>query len=349
MTNLSPTRRLTAASLALVIGLASAAHGQAPTAPTPYPQLDAARAAEVRAALQAMKRDPRGPYQRIVWICADGTRVGPRDGNCQGRGGGRQHAEFSAAALGLHQLGFHPGTIFAALPYEEFVDAERAHDRLRELVLEAYLIDSDDGWVLRRAQYYRGARQIEDEEGRGREHLQRLLGEAQWRRSHPLLATLLVAAVPHGQVGVPGARIRQLAEEMAAVDPRLQDLRIKIHSHPGPGDLEAIQGYRREHANSIDPALDRLLTDLAAELTALYTTSLDARRWEALRDTFADLPEMQERMRVTAESLRDGAGARTHLRELAATLRLARDLLNADGIPGGVALALIDTIHYGGN
>ena len=40
--------------------------------------------------------------------------------------------------------------------------------RLRELSLERYLADVDDGWIMRRARTYRGALQVEDEEKSGR-------------------------------------------------------------------------------------------------------------------------------------------------------------------------------------
>lgn len=49
----------------------------------------------------------------------------------------------------------------------KFLDAPKDNYRLKEFILEKYLVETDDGWVLRQAQYYRGARQIEDEEKQG--------------------------------------------------------------------------------------------------------------------------------------------------------------------------------------
>ena len=40
--------------------------------------------------------NPRGPYSRIRWFCSDGSVLPPEPFACRERGGGRQHAEYSA-------------------------------------------------------------------------------------------------------------------------------------------------------------------------------------------------------------------------------------------------------------
>ena len=127
-----------------------------------------------------MKREPRGPYLRLRWYCHDGSVHPPQPYPCAERGGGIQHAEYSAARDQLAALGWHVGTIVAALTWDELWDAEHRQTRLRELPLERYLVDVDDGWVLRRARSYRGRIQAEDEEAKGRELLVRLLDQREW-------------------------------------------------------------------------------------------------------------------------------------------------------------------------
>ncbi|MFQ5744418.1 MAG: hypothetical protein ACE5HV_12640, partial [Acidobacteriota bacterium] len=235
-----------------------------------YPLISAAQADEIRALLASFKRDPRGPYLDIRWFCNDGTVLPPQAGACGAHGGGHQHAELKPQALALETLGFHPGTILRAIAYERFVDAEHANYRLRELIVDSFLQQYDDGWVLRRARYYRGARQIEDEERQGRQFLQRLLADPAWRADNPLLAVQLVAAVPHGQAGVPGNRIRSLAARIAELDPRFMDLRVKIHSRPGAGDLQAVAHYRDALPASSVPELRVAVDELYQALASVY-------------------------------------------------------------------------------
>nr|NIN09784.1 hypothetical protein [Gemmatimonadales bacterium]NIN49437.1 hypothetical protein [Gemmatimonadales bacterium]NIP06901.1 hypothetical protein [Gemmatimonadales bacterium] len=59
------------------------------------PPLSEEEIQEVKAAIAAMKRDPRGPYLRIRWFCADGTVQPPAGTPCEERGGGVQYAEFN--------------------------------------------------------------------------------------------------------------------------------------------------------------------------------------------------------------------------------------------------------------
>lgn len=315
----------------------------------PYPPLTDARAERVRAALERMRRDPRGPYLRVRWFCNDGTVLAPEPGACRNHGGGHQHAVFTDEARALADLGFHVGTILQSMSYEDFVDAEHGHYRLRELVLEQYLVEAHDGWVLRRARYYRGARQIEDEEQRGREFLVRLLDDPAWRARHPLLGRRLAAVVPHGQAGIPGERIRALATRIAELDPVFQDLRVKLHSRPGPDDLAAVRRFRERLPDAPSAKLLEALDELEAGLVALYPEDFDPQRWQALATELEGTP-LDDELSSLAGRLA-AAGARERVRLLSRLVLRARDLYNDQRIAGrdpdgGVALALLDLINY---
>lgn len=300
--------------------------GQAfPAPPTPT------EAQAIRATLTAMKSAERGPYERIRWFCADGTVQPPQAGACRERGGGIQHAEASAAARGLAEVGFHVGTIFAATDYTAFADEERAGYRLRELVLERFLEQVDDGWVMRRARTYRGARQIEDEERAGRALLERRLSDGAWVRANYLLATRLVAAVPHTSLGAEGLmdRIRGAATEIAQLDPDFQPVRVRIHSVPSPADIGLVATHlaRAAPGSELRTKLEQLHRDLVAQYDperalatlAAYEARLDgelgggiARLRSAVargnpEAVFTAITDLAPEVRARVEEGRDGA------------------------------------------
>lgn len=255
-------------SVALALGgvLALSAHLGAQPYPAP-PTL--AEADSVRAILERFKASERGPYERLRWFCADGSQHAPQGSPCSGRGGGVQHAEPSAAALRLAAMDFHVGTILQATTWDAFADEARAGYRLREMVLERYLVQVDDGWVLRRARYYRGALQIEDEERSGRALLERRFADAEWLRANYFLATRLAAALPHTSLGTDRTmdRIRATATEIAQLDEGFMRLRIKIHSVPTSADVGAVQAYlaRGGHAPEVRTKLEQLHQDLTRQ------------------------------------------------------------------------------------
>ncbi len=238
---------------------------------------------EVRAALAAMQTDPRGPFLRIRWFCADSTVHPPQGTPCRERGGGVQYAERNAAAVRLDRLFFHTGTILQATPFDSLVDAAHDHHRLKELVLQQYLFEVDDGWVYRRARYYRGARQIEDEEARGQDYLVRLLGDTAWATRQYLLAVRLVATMPHQAVTGDDlvSRIRNLATELATLDSSFMALRITIHSYPSRDDLAAVD--RRLGARTLGPEVRARLSELRELLRQQYDPTHTIATLEAYR------------------------------------------------------------------
>ncbi len=193
---------------------------------------DPAQVTIARGIVASMANSDRGPYSQIRWFCNDGSVVPPKSFACRERGGGRQHAQYSAARAQLVELGYSVGTIYAALSFDEFFDADQRNQRLRELPLEAYLTDIDDGWVLRRAAHYRGRIQAEDEEAAGQTLLVKLLADSEWLKQNFLLAREVVRTVPHGVAGAEGREVRRAIQSLAEVHPTAQPLRIEIHNAP---------------------------------------------------------------------------------------------------------------------
>ncbi|HSG07197.1 MAG TPA: PEP/pyruvate-binding domain-containing protein, partial [Longimicrobiales bacterium] len=316
--------------------LGSAAPVPAQQAFPPPPSADVV--AEVRTAVEAMKGDERGPYLRIRWFCADGSVRAPAPGTtpCTEVGGGVQHAEFGPAALRLAALEFHVGTILQGTTFDEFADTAHAGFRLRELVMEAYLSDVDDGWVLRRGRYYRGARQIENEEATGRAHLEQLVGREGWVRSNYLLSLRLAADVPHPHLGSGRTmdRIRALASEIAETEPGFLRIRVKIHSVPSRDDADAVALFLGSHPNS---GAAGKLTELRDLLRQQYDPTRALASLTAYEDA-APAP-VQEKLATVRSTLERGEPA-TSLAALAAAAVSVRQAAET----GGRAATTVDLL-----
>src|ERR1041385_3999948 len=162
------------------------------------------------------KANPKGPYIQIHWYCKDGTVLPPTIGNpCKPHGGGNQFAELSPAARSLANLNLDVGTILAAIDYARFLDSKRDHWLPRELVLEQYLTQIDQGWIYRRSKSYRGSRQAEDEEKAGRQFLTQILGDPDWTGRNYFLLNQLTAVIPHGTRDSAVLKSRTLAAAVA--------------------------------------------------------------------------------------------------------------------------------------
>ena len=117
---------------------------------------------EIGRRIQSYKNDIRGPYKEIRWYCKDGSILPPQE-RCPEPGGvQRARHKDEVYALGLSKHIFL-GQILATTPFPDFWDMDYNHSRLKQYQLEKYLRAIDNGWVLRKAQYYRGAFQAEDE------------------------------------------------------------------------------------------------------------------------------------------------------------------------------------------
>jgi hypothetical protein len=265
--------------------------GEAPMAPPSPDSLS-----EARTLVQTMKGGERGPYKRIAWFCADGSRHPAKPYPCGELGGGRQHAEYSTQRERLAALGWHVGTVTAALTWDELWQPEQRHRRLRELALERYLEAVDDGWVLRRARLYRGRVQLEDEEKNGRALLLKLMEQPGFLQDDFLLARELARAIPHGIPGGDRTRsIRHLAQEIADGESSFAPLRIEVHSRPSV----ATAGKVREWLSG------------RGEITIEGRTK--AQRLAAGLDELYGLTGRQQRLKAAADALAKYSPAATRL------------------------------------
>lgn len=116
--------------------------------------------------IETFKTADRGPYKDLRWFCPDGSLILPKE-RCPQQGG-VQRARYKDEVVALQKSRhIFLGQILATAEVSDFWDASNSHSRLKQYQLEKYLRSVDNGWILRKAQYYRGAIQAEDEENLG--------------------------------------------------------------------------------------------------------------------------------------------------------------------------------------
>lgn len=236
--------------------------------------------------IEEMKDNPRGPFKRIRWFCNDGTVHPPRPYPCEGRGGGHQHGEWSDRAKQLRENGYFIATLLTEIEADSFVRDPDYTNQLKQMVLEKFLIQADDGWILRKARFYRGAFQMEDEEAGGRQLLLTLAADPVWRGEWFLLLREAVRALPHGGEDAPLTAMRQLSRDLAEEDTDFFDIRTKLHGNPDAGDAVLVRRYALQQApERLVPDYERLVGLIREIYTGSYTDKDVSRLAERLMDT----------------------------------------------------------------
>ncbi|OGT84585.1 MAG: hypothetical protein A3H91_12905 [Gammaproteobacteria bacterium RIFCSPLOWO2_02_FULL_61_13] len=284
---------------------------------------------DYRAWITSMKAAERGPFSRIRWFCKDGTLLPPEPFACKDHGGGNQHAEWSEQTVALHGAGYRIATFYADLDSAALLESPSIRDDLAQMLVEQFLIRVDDGWILRRARFYRGAFQAEGEWDGARRLLLTLAASNDWLTGRFLPSRTVAELVPHGKETPTAHRIRQLALSLSERDPGFMTLRNKIHSMPTQGDAELVRAYA---AKVSDPRLAEEFKLLAGEIDRMH----DSDPGTALADLMAKLPasaEFTKRLRGLAPGLVSGSTPAVRFAASAAFLRELRDVLSIAGTP----------------
>jgi hypothetical protein len=291
--------------------------------------LDPAHASDgsqYRAWIQQMKQEPRGPFDSVKWFCKDGTVLPPAAYACQPHGGGHQHGLWNARTKELRSQGFYIANVLAGFEPEKALATPDFTQLYRQLLIERYLMAVDDGWIMRKALFYRGAIQEEDERAGARVLLQALASRAEWIGLHYPELRIGMRSLPHGAETASVQKVRQLAMNIAERDAGFQRLRAKIHNAPDAGDAEQVRLYSK---GVTDPRLKDELAQLAAEIDAVYRAApiADVLRAHAARQSVA--PELAAKLKSAADELgRNNSATVTH----AVTGRLLASL--REGLPG---------------
>lgn len=219
--------------------------------------------------IKVFKGDPKGPYQQIMWFCPDGSKVPPKQ-RCPEKGG-VQRAVYNQWVENLAvQNHIYLGQILAATNFEEFFDSQNQYSRLKQYEIENYLEAVDNGWILKRAQFYRGAFQDEDENNWGLRFLDWLLTNSDLYTTNYFLLKQIFKSIPHKSENSNIVKVRALSLEIADTLQAFMNLRIKIHGQPDISDLKAVKDFKQKNAKVINQETGLKLDQLINEMEILY-------------------------------------------------------------------------------
>jgi hypothetical protein len=271
-----------------------------------------------------MKAAERGPFSRIRWFCEDGAVLPPTPSACLPHGGGYQHGEWSPRTTALRAQGFLVANVLARIDAEAQVAEAGFPEAFAQILVERYLVGADNGWIFRRAQFYRGALQAEDERAGARRLLLALLSGADWIGSRYPALRAGVRLLPHGRESSSIQRVRELATTLAELDPGFERLRAKIHGTPEARDAAAV----REHAiRSRRSDLASRYEDLAAQIERLYSGPPLAERLEQDAALLTRAPWLQQMLREGASTIGGATSPVARYSACAALLGRLRDAL----------------------
>lgn len=228
---------------------------------------------DIAALVDTFQRDDRGPYSRIVWFCADGSRVPSSEGGCATPSAENyQHADYKPEVkrLGRDEHIFL-GQILTNTNPRAFWDADRDHSRAKQYLLGDYLAAIDDGWVNRKAQYYRGAFQVEDEMKWGRAFLNDLMANEDALRNNFYFVRQLTKGLPHRKNDDLIQKVRNDSRAISDKYKPFMPLRVKIHGNPAGEDAGAVNAFVAEHRTALqERGLLEATQTLAKDIRAAY-------------------------------------------------------------------------------
>jgi hypothetical protein len=270
-----------------------------------------------------MKSAERGPFSAIRWFCEDGTILPPKAYACAPHGGGYQHGAWSERTLELRAQGYLVANLLAGLDPDDFLNQPAAPGVFAQMLIERYLVSADDGWILRRALFYRGAIQEEDEREAARLLLTEMASRPEW--VGPGFAALRAGVVllPHGKDSASVQKVRQLSASLSDRDDGFKPLRAKIHGAPSAEDAARVRAY----AAGLGEAARQPYLDLADEIDRIYQASPLDQDLERMAAEYTAAPWLQDLLTGAAVALRDDGSAANRFRVTGSLLAKLRDAL----------------------
>jgi hypothetical protein len=271
--------------------------------------------------IQQMKKQPRGPFKNVMWFCNDGSVLPPKAYACREHGGGKQHGNYTDKTRILRENGYYIANILAAFDVPEVIQEPGFIDQYNQILIEKFLMQIDDGWIMREAQFYRGAIQEENERDRARALLTALIAEDEWITYRFLGLYSGVRLLAHGKDTPSAQKVRQMAASLAEKDKGFTKLRVKIHGSPGAGDADLV----RKYAESVTDNSQYL--QLADEIDLLYQAPDLSDLLLAQAKVYTAAPWLQEWLTDTAESLQQDSSPENQYALTAQALADIRDFL----------------------
>ena len=235
---------------------------------------------EIEELITVYKNDIRGPYYRIKWFCEDGSIRAAKD-PCPDDIEGIQHASFKQSALDLRKTNhLFFGEILASVNNIDFLDESHNFSRLKQYQIGKYLASIDNGWVLRKGQYYRGAKQSEDEEAWGKEFFETILKNDKLLKSNFYLIRQALKDIPHNGDTNLGQLMRSESKTLAEDISNFMDIRIKIHGNPQKTDIDLVEGFIKKNESKLALKEKKDLQKLIVTMQEFYAP-LDLKKIES--------------------------------------------------------------------
>jgi len=207
-------------------------------------------------------------------------------------------------------------TLLAGIDASKAVAAPDFADSYAQLLVEKFLIATDSGWIMRKALFYRGALQEEDEREGARNLLQAMAMRAEWTGYRFVALRTGVRMLPHGQDTASAQKVRQMAATLSDRDTGFASLRAKIHGTPEAGDAALVRTY----AVAAKSELRTSYEELAAEIDRVYQPKPLEQTLEAAARAFGREPALQK-------SLSDARATYLRDTDVVSRYRLTADLL----------------------
>ncbi len=272
--------------------------------------------------IETMKTRERGPFKELRWYCNDGSVFPPKEYACVDHGGGYQHGAWSEDTLKLREQGYKIANLLAGYDPEVQLAQPGFIDDYNQLLIEKYLVAADDGWIFRRALFYRGAIQEEDEREGGRKLLLALSSEPEWIGTRYPALRIGAALVSHGESTASVQKVRQVSAALSDQDPGFNDIRGKIHGTPDAGDAQRVRDYA---AGVDDPAMKAKYEELASDIDLVYQGVPLPQKLRESAKVFSGGPWLQEILYKAAAALEKDDSASNHYQVTAHLLADLRD------------------------
>ncbi len=272
-----------------------------------------------------MKTATRGPFKDVKWFCNDGSVLPPKAYACVEHGGGYQHGNYAENTSILRSNGYYVANILAGFDAEQAMQDPDFIDQYNQILLEKFLIQIDDGWIMRKAQFYRGAIQEEDERKGARNLLIKLCGEQEWISYRYLGLRTGARLLSHGEDTASVQKIRQMAASLAEKDSGFKKLRVKIHGSPDAGDAQMVREYAKTKVSK-NADNSQYLT-LADEIDRVYKDPALAELLRANAKIFTRGPWLQSYLNKLAKSLEENKSPYHQFSTTAKALADLRDFM----------------------
>ncbi|MEQ8240382.1 MAG: PEP/pyruvate-binding domain-containing protein [Cyclobacteriaceae bacterium] len=223
---------------------------------------------QIKEMIAGFKSDIRGPYKDIRWFCNDGTFREPKE-RCPEPSPQRARYKDEVIALGKTNNIFL-GQILSTTIHDEFWDAANANSRAKQYQIEKYLRSVDDGWVLKKGQYYRGAIQAEDEQNWGYHFFVNILEKDVEVEKNFFLIREAARDITHQGDDNSAQTIRSISLVISEEYPGFMNLRIKIHGQPDASDIEQIRNFKTRNQSKLNESLSARFDELLKEMELYY-------------------------------------------------------------------------------